>query len=57
MDLGGGSVQFTWMETDNGSVSMGTKGSISLPYGAAALVSTSWSLFFPHIFFVVSKAK
>ena len=37
MDLGGGSVQLTWMESDGGSVSMGTKGSVSLPYGAAAL--------------------
>lgn len=38
MDLGGGSVQLTWMETDNGAVNMGAKGSISLPYGAAALM-------------------
>lgn len=37
MDLGGGSVQLTWMESDGGSVTMGTKGSVSLPYGAAAL--------------------
>lgn len=37
MDLGGGSVQLTWMETDNGSVDTGRQGSISLPYGAAAL--------------------
>ena len=37
MDLGGGSVQLTWMETDNGSVNTGKQGSISLPYGAAAL--------------------
>ena len=37
MDLGGGSVQLTWMESDGGLVNMGTKGSVSLPYGAAAL--------------------
>ena len=37
MDLGGGSVQLTWMESDGGSVIIGKKGSISLPYGAAAL--------------------
>ncbi|KAL8797737.1 MAG: hypothetical protein Q9195_000089 [Heterodermia aff. obscurata] len=37
MDLGGGSVQLTWMESDGGLVKIGKKGSVSLPYGAAAL--------------------
>ncbi|KAF2478069.1 Ppx-GppA-domain-containing protein [Lindgomyces ingoldianus] len=38
MDLGGGSTQITWMVTTNGEVKMSEKGSVSLPYGAAALV-------------------
>jgi retrograde regulation protein 2 len=37
MDLGGGSTQITWLATENGEVKMCEKGSISLPYGAAAL--------------------
>lgn len=37
MDLGGGSTQVTWMMTENGEVNMSEKGSISMPYGAAAL--------------------
>lgn len=35
LDLGGGSVQMSWMETKAGEVEL--KGSTSLPYGAAAL--------------------
>ena len=37
MDLGGGSVQLTWLMTDNGEVQTSPKGAVSLPYGAAAL--------------------
>ena len=37
MDLGGGSVQLTWVVTDNGEVQTSPKGAVSLPYGAAAL--------------------
>lgn len=37
MDLGGGSTQITWIYTKNGEVRMWHKGSVSLPYGAAAL--------------------
>lgn len=37
MDLGGGSTQLTWMTTRDGEVIMSEKGSVSLPYGAAAL--------------------
>lgn len=37
MDLGGGSTQLTWIMTANGEVRMYEKGSVSLPYGAAAL--------------------
>lgn len=37
MDLGGGSTQITWMVTEDGEVKMCEKGSVSLPYGAAAL--------------------
>lgn len=37
MDLGGGSVQLTWLITDNGEVHTSPKGAVSLPYGAAAL--------------------
>lgn len=37
MDLGGGSTQITWIVTDNGDVQMCEKGSVSLPFGAAAL--------------------
>ncbi|KAF1963377.1 retrograde regulation protein 2 [Byssothecium circinans] len=38
MDLGGGSTQITWLKTEDGQVNMCRKGSISLPYGAAALI-------------------
>ena len=37
MDLGGGSMQITWMIAHNGSVLMSPKGAFSFPYGAAAL--------------------
>lgn len=37
MDLGGGSTQLTWIMTDQGKVRMSEAGSVSLPYGAAAL--------------------
>ncbi|KAF2457379.1 Ppx/GppA phosphatase family-domain-containing protein [Lineolata rhizophorae] len=38
MDLGGGSTQLTWLlSTSGGEIQMSAKGSISLPYGAAAL--------------------
>ena len=37
MDLGGGSVQLTWLESDNGNIKMRHDGSVSLPYGAAAM--------------------
>lgn len=37
MDLGGGSTQITWMKTENGEVKMSEVGSVSLPFGAAAL--------------------
>lgn len=37
MDLGGGSVQLTWIVSKNGEVTTSKLGAISLPYGAAAL--------------------
>ncbi|KIW10871.1 hypothetical protein PV08_10170 [Exophiala spinifera] len=37
MDLGGGSTQITWMLSRNGTVETSPRGSISFPYGAAAL--------------------
>ena len=37
MDLGGGSTQITWMKTENGELKMSDVGSVSMPYGAAAL--------------------
>lgn len=37
MDLGGGSTQLTWIMTDQGKVRISEAGSVSLPYGAAAL--------------------
>ncbi|QDS78065.1 hypothetical protein FKW77_003487 [Venturia effusa] len=37
MDLGGGSTQITWLEAENGQVRMSDAGSVSMPYGAAAL--------------------
>jgi retrograde regulation protein 2 len=38
LDLGGGSVQLTWMISVDGDVHISPKGSVSLPYGAAALM-------------------
>ncbi|KAL8916119.1 MAG: hypothetical protein Q9172_006445 [Xanthocarpia lactea] len=38
MDLGGGSVQMTWMISENGVVKTSPKGSVSFPYGAAAMM-------------------
>ena len=41
MDMGGGSVQMTWVvKRPNGNVDMSPVGSVSFPYGAAALMST-----------------
>ena len=41
MDMGGGSVQMTWVvKKPNGNVEMSPVGSVSFPYGAAALMST-----------------
>ncbi|CAG8979259.1 hypothetical protein HYALB_00012900 [Hymenoscyphus albidus] len=37
MDLGGGSTQITWMVAREGKVRVSPKGSVSFPYGAAAL--------------------
>ncbi|EEP76211.1 conserved hypothetical protein [Uncinocarpus reesii 1704] len=37
MDLGGGSAQLTWMIAKDGKVRTSDKGSISFPYGAAAI--------------------
>ena len=37
MDLGGGSIQITWAESVKGEIMMSPCGSVSLPYGAAAL--------------------
>ena len=37
IDLGGGSVQVTWVDCRDGEVRMSEKGAISFPYGAAAL--------------------
>jgi len=38
MDLGGGSTQLTWIMTEKGDIRMSPAGSVSLPYGAAALM-------------------
>ncbi|KAL8667510.1 MAG: hypothetical protein Q9202_000726 [Teloschistes flavicans] len=38
MDLGGGSMQMTWMNSENAEVKTSPKGSVSFPYGAAALM-------------------
>ncbi|KAI4247522.1 MAG: hypothetical protein L6R40_001470 [Gallowayella cf. fulva] len=38
MDLGGGSIQMTWMISENGQVKTSPKGSVSFPYGAAAMM-------------------
>ena len=41
MDMGGGSVQMTWVVKKlNGDVDLSPVGSVSFPYGAAALMST-----------------
>lgn len=40
MDLGGGSTQITWIISQGGNVRISDKGSISFPYGAAALTKT-----------------
>jgi retrograde regulation protein 2 len=37
MDLGGGSAQITWLIAQNGEIKMNPSGSVSMPYGAAAL--------------------
>lgn len=37
MDLGGGSTQITWLIAKSGEVQTSERGSVSLPYGAAAL--------------------
>jgi retrograde regulation protein 2 len=37
MDLGGGSTQITWCITKDGEMTMSDAGSVSMPYGAAAL--------------------
>ncbi|KAL9009678.1 MAG: hypothetical protein Q9173_005314 [Seirophora scorigena] len=38
MDLGGGSIQMTWMLSEDGQVKTSPKGAVSFPYGAAALM-------------------
>ncbi|KAI4129094.1 MAG: hypothetical protein LQ338_002392 [Usnochroma carphineum] len=38
MDLGGGSVQMTWVTSEDGVVKTSPKGAVSFPYGAAALM-------------------
>ncbi|KIW05769.1 uncharacterized protein PV09_03625 [Verruconis gallopava] len=38
MDLGGGSTQITWLVAENGHVRMSDAVSVSMPYGAAALM-------------------
>ncbi|KAJ5818960.1 Ppx/GppA phosphatase [Penicillium riverlandense] len=37
LDLGGGSMQMTWIISHSGNVHMSPRGSVSFPYGAAAL--------------------
>ncbi|KAF2670946.1 Ppx-GppA-domain-containing protein [Microthyrium microscopicum] len=37
MDLGGGSTQITWLISKDGELQMSPAGSVSMPYGAAAL--------------------
>ena len=37
LDLGGGSVQLSWVVTENGETETPPRGAVSLPYGAAAL--------------------
>lgn len=38
LDLGGGSVQMSWLIAEDGEVKTSPKGSVSFPYGAAALM-------------------
>ncbi|KAL8675038.1 MAG: hypothetical protein Q9168_000521 [Polycauliona sp. 1 TL-2023] len=38
MDLGGGSIQMTWVIAEKGHVCTNPKGSLSFPYGAAAMM-------------------
>lgn len=38
LDLGGGSVQMSWLIAENGEVKTSPQGSVSFPYGAAALM-------------------
>ncbi|KAI4173325.1 MAG: hypothetical protein LQ343_003036 [Gyalolechia ehrenbergii] len=38
MDLGGGSIQMTWMISENEEIKTSPKGAVSFPYGAAALM-------------------
>ncbi|KAL8877905.1 MAG: hypothetical protein Q9198_004174 [Flavoplaca austrocitrina] len=38
MDLGGGSIQMTWMISEKGHVQTSPKGAVSFPYGAAAMM-------------------
>ncbi|KAL8756119.1 MAG: hypothetical protein Q9184_004599 [Pyrenodesmia sp. 2 TL-2023] len=38
LDLGGGSIQMTWMISEDGEVKTSPKGAVSFPYGAAALM-------------------
>ncbi|RDW88002.1 putative transcription regulator RTG2 [Coleophoma cylindrospora] len=44
MDLGGGSMQITWLKLHKGHLSISPKGSVSFPYGAAALTRKLASL-------------
>lgn len=37
MDLGGGSIQLSWLESIDGEIRLSANGSVSLPYGAAAM--------------------
>ncbi|KAJ5712209.1 hypothetical protein N7493_008677 [Penicillium malachiteum] len=37
LDLGGGSMQMTWINSHNGNIHISPQGSVSFPYGAAAL--------------------
>ena len=38
LDLGGGSIQMTWIISQDGEVKMSPRGSVSFPWGAAALM-------------------
>ena len=44
MDLGGGSMQITWIMSHAGNIQISPKGSVSFPYGAAALTQKLESL-------------